>query len=238
MFNITKSVGITSIILAAFPILLVGQEVPSVALEQEKPPESFVQFINATSIPLLTLEIKGGRKYTGLKPGARISGGIFPKVSWAITALPENASSGKTEVSDTFTLNSQKAMTVILTGDFQIIQKEGQKPELRAKIFKISNELESGQSSNRIVFCNGIPDAPLVIKVGEAEMKAVEALQLVTADSLPSAITSFVKAGDRTFEIPIEFLPPFKSIAVAFFKSPSGIDYTVMPMPSVEDYRQ
>ena len=97
------------------------------------PSRSSVQFINATSVQFINLEIKDFHLYTKLKPGAKISGGHFDFTTWKLKATSEMDESAFVEKSLLKTPNTSS--TVVLVGNFQwLLDENGKKLKLKHAI--------------------------------------------------------------------------------------------------------
>lgn len=225
--------------LAAFSEL--GYSQPSQNSPESPPPESFVQFMNATSVPLVDLAIEGGRKYSSLKQGARISGGIYPQTEFSITAVPSNNPPDVQQIRANLDLKSDKASTVVLLGDWQPLEKDQvleqqSEPKIRAKILQISHSIPAGLQPNRLTIVNGLAEQPLEVLIPDKDPIWIPAMEQASVDSLPRAFLFKATTKEKVFEIPLEFNPT-KSISIAFFQKDSDPDFTVMTMPTIEEFK-
>ena len=110
-----KTPFLIALLLLAFGlchIVAETEENTSPTNEAPRSPHSSVQFINATSVPNLDLDIKGFHKYEKIPQGTKISGGDFPFTSWKLRIQKSGSTDPKAYFEKELNKASNSASTV------------------------------------------------------------------------------------------------------------------------------
>ncbi len=199
------------------------------------PPISNVQFINATSVDLVDLSVKGLRDYPELVQAARISGGVFPITDWSLKLKPSGSTDSKIEVVSDFKMNPTSSATVVLLGDFALIKESNGKEKLRAAIVNVSNDFLPAQSPNRLTIINGCPTDLVRVVVPGQQAQNIEPFAQFTWVALPASLTAEISINGKNIALPMEFVSPFKSVVVALFNRGKNPDFVLMPQTSLRN---
>jgi hypothetical protein len=195
------------------------------------PSRSSVQFINATSVQFINLEIKDFHLYTKLKPGAKISGGHFDFTTWKLKATSEMDESAFVEKSLLKTPNTSS--TVVLVGNFQwLLDENGKKLKLQADILNFDHELANDKNPNVLTIVNGITDKIIRVSVNESEFKEIYPMSHKTWYGLPDVSEAKAIHGKQTIRLPVKYKGDLNSGIVAFFELNGEINYAAMPQTS------
>ena len=187
---------------------------------EEKPKdESSVQWLITPSVPLVDLDIVGLTKYGNLPAGAEIAGGIFPLLDWTATCWPTGSEHPKQKISVNFKSSPLSSKTVVVLGDFKMVEDpESKKEKLRAKFEVIDNQIKSSEKPNRLIVINAMPQRDLLFSFDKNAVPiVVKEFQLIEKANLPNQVICFAQLGNDIVELPFGFLDDFKTSLVVFY---------------------
>lgn len=218
------------------PLLLVFILAAGIPMQaQEPPPLSSVQFINATSLEAVDLNVHHGRKYKNLQPGSRVPGGAFSRQDWKLSFHPSGREEKPLTAHASLSLSRGESRTVVLIGDARLVHEQGESPALRSKILDFSSAFSDGERPNRLIVVNGHPELPLEITPHAGIRREVPPMSSVSIAGLPTTILVRAAIGKKHFDLPMEFLPPTQSVVVCFYLRAGQPDYAVMPQSDLEE---
>jgi hypothetical protein len=194
------------------------------------PPASSVQFINATSVSNIKLDIKDFHQYPKLAQGAKISGGHFPFTTWKLRAQKADGSDEKAIVEKTFQKSPSTASTVVIIGNFEWkIEEEGKKKTLQAAILNFDHELGAEDKPNSLTIVNGLVDKILRVSINAAEFEELPPLSHKTYRGLPAKTETTGIVGSKEMKLPIKFNAALDSGIVAFYEKDGSVEFVASP---------
>lgn len=207
-----------------------AEESPNPANEPPPPPHSSVQFINATSVPSLDLDIKDFHKYEKIPQGTKISGGDFPFTSWKLRIQKSSADDPKAFFEKELNKAPNTASTVVLLGDF-VWQRDpnGKKQELQAAILNFDHELADDEKPNTLTIVNGVIQQILRVSINASEFLEIAPMSHHTWYSLPETIETTAIIGSQQIRVPLKYNSSFQSGIVAFYEADGTIKFTAAP---------
>jgi len=194
------------------------------------PPASSVQFINATSVSNIKLDIKDFHQYPKLAQGAKISGGHFPFTTWKLRAQKADDSDEKAFVEKTFQKAPSTASTVVIIGNFEWkIENEGKKKTLQAAMLNFDHELGAEDKPNSLTIVNGLVDKILRVSINAAEFEELPPMSHKTYRGLPAKTETTGIVGSKEMKLPIKFNAALDSGIVAFYEKDGSVEFVASP---------
>lgn len=220
--TIHKKIIISLLSIICFSVMVYAQT------GEEKPKdESYIQWLITPSVPLVDLDIAGLTKYDSLPAGAEIAGGIFPLLDWAATCWPTGSEDSKQKISVNFKSSPLSSKTVVVLGDFKMVEDpESKKEKLRAKFEVIDNQIRPGERPNRLIVINAMPESDLLFSFDKNAVPiVVKEFQVIEKANLPKQVTCFAKLGNNVIELPFGFLDDFKTSLIVFYLKKSKPEF-------------
>lgn len=216
------------------PLMLGVVQIPSHSQEAKPsptpPPMSSVQFINATSISNIKLDIKDFHEYPKLAQGAKISGGHFPFTTWKLRAQKADGSDEKAIVEKTFQKSPSTASTVVIIGNFEWkIEEEGKKKTLQAAMLNFDHELGAEDKPNSLTIVNGLVDKILRVSINAAEFEELPPMSHKTYRGLPAKTETTGIVGSKEMKLPIKFNAALDSGIIAFYEKNGTVEFVASP---------
>lgn len=207
-----------------------SEEAPAPANEPPSPPHSSVQFINATSVPNLDLDIKGFHKYEKIPQGTKISGGDFPFTSWKLRIQKNGSTDPKAYFEKELNKAPNTSSTVVLLGDFEWKRDaSGKKQELQAAIVNFDHELAGDEKPNTLIIVNGLLQQILRVSISASEFLEIAPMSYHTWHGLPESIEATTLIGSQQIRVPLKYNGSFQSGIVAFYDADGTIKFTAAP---------
>ena len=207
-----------------------AEESPTPANEAPPPPHSSVQFINATSVPSLDLDIKDFHKYEKIPQGTKISGGDFPFTSWKLRIQKSSADDPKAYFEKELNKAPNTASTVVLLGNLEWKQDAvRKKQELQASILNFDHELAGDEKPNTLTIVNGLIQQILRVSINASEFLEIAPMSHHTWSSLPETIETTALIGSQQIRVPLKYNGSFQSGIVAFYEAEGIFKFTAAP---------
>jgi len=191
----------------------------SILSAQETDSFSSVQFVNATSVPSLELEVNGRVWHRKMPPARATSPGKFPFHVWKIQAGPSDA---KTRLHVTPEISRGGSYVIVFVGDFEPVKEDEpnsifKNSPKRAAAITLDNKLGASERMNRVRLVNADAEETIVATVDNQAPQHILPLQTITFSDIPAAANVKVTASSQTLDIPLLILPPSKGVTIAIF---------------------
>ena len=207
-----------------------AEETTTPANEPPPPPHSSVQFINATSVPNLDLDIKGFHKYEKIPQGTKIAGGDFPFTSWKLRIQKSETDDPKAYFEKELHKSPNTASTVVLLGNLEWKQNaNAKKQELQAAIINFDHELAADEKPNTLTIVNGLIQQILRVSINESEFLEIPPMSHHIWHGLPETIEATALIGSQQIRVPLKYNGSFQSGIVAFYEANGSIKFTAAP---------
>ena len=228
-----KTPFLIALLLLAFGlchIVAETEETTSPTNEAPPSPHSSVQFINATSVPNLDLDIKGFHKYEKIPQGTKISGGDFPFTSWKLRIQKSGSTDPKAYFEKELNQAPNTASTVVLLGNLEWKQDASRKKqELQAAIVNFDHELAADEKPNTLTIVNGLIQQILRVSINESEFLEIAPMSHHIWHGLPETIEATALIGSQQIRVPLKYNGSFQSGIVAFYEADGTIKFTAAP---------
>ena len=228
-----KTFFLIAILLLAFrPCLIVAnaEENPSPTSEPAPSSHSSVQFINATSVPNLDLDIKGFHKYENIPQGTKISGGDFPFSSWKLRVQKSGSTDPKAYFEKDINKAPNTASTIVFLGNFEWERDtSSKKQELQADIVNFDHELAGDEKPNTLIIVNGLLQQILRVSINGSEFLEIAPMSHHIWHGLPETIEATSLIGSQQIRVPLKYNGSFQSGIVAFYEADGTIKFTAAP---------
>jgi hypothetical protein len=189
-----------------------------------------VQFINATSVPSLDLDIKDFHKYEKIPQGTKISGGDFPFTSWKLRIQKSSADDPKAFFEKELNKAPNTSSTVVLLGNLEWKRDvRGKNQELQASILNFDHELADDEKPNSLTIVNGVIQQILRVSINASEFLEIAPMSHHTWYSLPESIEATAIIGSQQIRVPLKYNSSFQSGIVAFYEAHGTIKFTAAP---------
>lgn len=207
---------------AAIAIFFAALSTASFALCEEadtakKTGESSLEFLNAVSVPAISLKIDGLGEHPFVPQGAKIAGGAFPLTNWKLLVRPRNATADMGEIESELKIQPGSSSTAVIVGDFVIEKGDATKPKPRATILAIAGDFVDPEKPNRLVLINGIPSQNIEVKLDNGNSAILPPLAEMRWTELGSSVEVTAQIDGKSINVPIAFLAPTRSAIVAFY---------------------
>ena len=189
-----------------------------------------MQFINATSVPNVDLDIKGFHKYEKIPQGTKISGGDFSFTSWKLRIQKSGTDDPKAFFEKELNKAPQTSSTVVLLGNFEWKRDaSGKKQELQAAIVNFDHELAGDEKPNTLTIVNGLIQQILRVSINESEFLEISPMSQHIWHNLPETIAATAIIGSQQIRVPLKYNGSFQSGIVAFYEADGTIKFTAAP---------
>lgn len=157
-------------------------------------------------------------------------------LNWEIDAKPTSSTDSNQLLTSSFTLTERQSVTLVLIGDFSLVQDANGKESLRAAVLSVNNGGKSGQKPNRLTIVNGLPSSSVKIVIEEVGAREISPMTTQEWLELPAGIRASATANGQSLDLPIEFVPPVQNVVIALYERDGELDYVAMPQLSLSDY--